>query len=140
MTSTHALRPPRGGVAWVLIALEGLLAVLALPAVFLLLLAPFMLAGDGFGADAILLEFLLPTLLALVINLVLPAAAAIGALLQTTWSRFLHPVVGALLAVSAVVQVLVAGLTPFQPINLTLGLLILGLGIVQFRLPPTASP
>lgn len=134
MTASGNPRPRQTALTWILITLEVFVAIGAVPVGILFIVSP---AGFDDGATLVGTPFdsyLIPGIVLFLANGVLPLVTAIGAAARTPWSRYLHPVVGAVLTGWIGVQVLLIGFnSPLQPVYGILGLVILLLGLLHFR-------
>lgn len=91
-------------------------------------LPPDMLDGSGFDS------FLVPGMLLLLANGVLPVAVAIAELRRESWARYGHVAVGAVLTGWIAIQGVLIGFGHWLQIGyLVMGLIILALGLVALR-------
>jgi hypothetical protein len=129
--------PETGRLVRALIALEILLAVGAYGGGWGLIsshwnpdafLSVEELAGTPFSS------WLIPGVLLVLLNGVLPSLVAVGAMMEKPWARWGHPIVGLVLTAWIVVQVAIIGYGHIlQPIYLAWGVVMLVLGLVAAR-------
>ena len=129
--------PETSRLVHALIALEILLAIGAYGGAYGLIMSHWN-PGGFLSLDELegtpFSSWLIPGIVLLLANGVLPTVVAVGAMMNKPWARWGHPLVGLVLTTWIVVQIGMIGLSNLlQPIYLAWGVVMLVLGLMALR-------